>query len=1019
MEQGATSGRSTCSIYNKERVVYKCGGCSQDCCFDHLAKHRQTLSKQLNEIENGRDQFHQTLVEQKKIPRILPLIQEVDKWEEDSIKKIKQTAEECRQILIEHQNKHFIEIEKELSQLTEQLKKIRQENEFNEIDLDRIKTKLTKLKEKLSQLPNIKLQQNSALLIKKLSTVVSSETHEEHKFNKNDLNQIQTKCEKELDQLPNISNSNDSTSVVDKSSINVSSAYGNKAKTYHRNQECSDSRNENRNGGCDNGDKSRSGDSSIGDAGSLDFVMSANHCISSMPLRFCNPRNQHKDNDNRDTEANFSGWQGDAEINSTIRVDFNTVGIGFRGGQVVRRRRVNSAVHGKTRSNKYETVACVCLVDNHRSDDCDSGGNYDDFSFFRGRGRGKSGGSGHRGRFRTRDSVTPGRLNSGSGDCNVNSVSSAIGDSSSMSVRLHNSRDQHGDDESDAKSSIRGSQDGAGSKTANDNDFNESARSTTCIKTNIHGGFNTSRIRFRGGRGMCGGRFSSVAHGKIRLYKYGKLGCLCLVDNRGRDGGGNTGGRACGQLSKRYVPPLPPTIEDGILGEAVTKDANFGKYHQTHVQYKVKPIKLYEEANRGTQVLSNIRRAHFEELTAIQLYTIPCIRQQNDIMACAQTGSGKTAAFLLPIISNLLEYHADKLSEKLHPSSPLCLIVSPTRELALQTEREARKFAYQTAVIPCSAVGGHDMYAVSDRLREGCHILSAITGRLKDMVEKGRVSLRKVKYFVLDEADRMLDTGFEPDIRKLEDLGLPLKDERFTSMFSATFSNEVQQLAQHFLRENYVFLAVGIPVGANEDIAQTIEEVPHSRKKDRLFQLLEENIEFERCLIFVETKRSADYIGALLSQRQFMTTTMHSDRTQRQRSKAIEQFTSRKCSILVATTVAACGLDFPLIGNVVNYDLPDTNDFHIHRIGRTGEINRDSDRKIAPELVLKLNEAGQTVPEFLRKYVDDANVGFYNDGQGSRNTDMRSECNNFGSRNQASGPTGGTTSAAATNETCD
>ncbi|CAF3408095.1 unnamed protein product, partial [Rotaria sp. Silwood2] len=439
--------------------------------------------------------------------------------------------------------------------------------------------------------------------------------------------------------------------------------------------------------------------------------MSANHGISSMPLRFCNPRNQHKDNDNSDTEANFSGWQGDAEskiandnvsdkpnrsaalVNSTIRVDFNTVGIGFR--------------------------------DNHRSDDCDSGGNYDDFSFFRGRDRGKSGGSGHRGRFRTRDSVTPGRLNSGSGDCNVNSVSSAIGDSSSMSVRLHNSRDQHEDDESDAKSSIRGSQDGAGSKTANDNDFNESARSTTCIKTNIHGGFNTSRIRFRGGRGMCGGRFSSVAHGKIRLYKYGKLGCLCLVDNRGSDGGGNTGGRACGQLSERYVPPLPPTIEDGILGEAVTKDANFGKYHQTHVQYKVKPIKLYEEANLGTQVLSNIRRAHFEEPTAIQLYTIPCIRQQDDIMACAQTGSGKTAAFLLPIISNLLEYHADKLSEKLHPPSPLCLIVSPTRELALQTEREARKFAYQTAVIPCSAVGGHDMYAVSDRLREGCHILSA------------------------------------------------------------------------------------------------------------------------------------------------------------------------------------------------------------------------------------------------------------------------------------------------------
>lgn len=201
----------------------------------------------------------------------------------------------------------------------------------------------------------------------------------------------------------------------------------------------------------------------------------------------------------------------------------------------------------------------------------------------------------------------------------------------------------------------------------------------------------------------------------------------------------------------------------------------------------------------------------------------------------------------------------------------------------------------------------------------------------------------------------MLDTGFEPDIRKLEALGLPRKEERVTSMFSATFPDEVQRLAKHFLRDNYVFLAVGILGGANEDIAQTIEQVPQAGKKDRLFQLLEENLseqstretsrpstplafrsESERCLIFVETKRSADYIGALLSQRNFMSTTMHGDRTQRQRMEAVQQFTNGKCPILVATSVAARGLDFPLIGYVVNYDLPDSTDFYIHRIGRTG-----------------------------------------------------------------------------------
>ncbi|CAF5210657.1 unnamed protein product [Rotaria magnacalcarata] len=160
-----------------------------------------------------------------------------------------------------------------------------------------------------------------------------------------------------------------------------------------------------------------------------------------------------------------------------------------------------------------------------------------------------------------------------------------------------------------------------------------------------------------------------------------------------------------GHPTERFIPLPAPTTEDGIFGEAATRGENFGKYHVAHVQCtppdKVKPIELYEEANLGTQILSNIRRAYFEEPTAIQRYAIPCLRQQDDIMACAQTGSGKTAAFLLPIISNLLSYNADELGENQKPPAPLCLIVSPTRELALQTEREARKFAFETPVILC------------------------------------------------------------------------------------------------------------------------------------------------------------------------------------------------------------------------------------------------------------------------------------------------------------------------------
>ncbi|CAF1027635.1 unnamed protein product [Rotaria sordida] len=658
--------------------------------------------------------------------------------------------------------------------------------------------------------------------------------------------------------------------------------------------------------------------------------------------------------------------------------------------------------------------------------------------------------SGSRGGFNSGNGGSRGGFNSSGDDCNVNFVPSVNDGTSAMCTIVRNSRNPNEDNNNHTKASFSGWRGGSGGKITTANDGKEFSRNTTFVKSTMRGGFNNGGSRFRGGRGGGRGGFTSSDRGKINSNKYEKFNYFGLIDNRGgsgsncynchkpdhqsrdcpeerrpRDGGGNSfhssgsrrnnnrisdgffnqhGAYAGAQPTERYVPPPPPTIEDGIFGGAVTKGENFGKYPQVHVHctplYKVKPIELYEEANLGVQVLSNIRRANFEEPTAIQRYIIPCIRQQDDIMVCAQTGSGKTTAFLLSIISNLLEYHADELSNQTHPQLPLCLIVSPTRELALQTEREARKFTYQTAIIPCSAVGGQDMYAVSDRPREGCHILSATIGRLKDMVEKGRVSLKKVKYFVFNEVNRMLDTGFEPDIRKLEDFGLPPKDERFTSMFSTTFSSEEQRLAKHFLRENYVFLAVSTIDGANEDIVQTIEEVPHSKKKDRLFQLFEQHLKSERCLIFVETNRAADYIGALLSQKHFVSTTMHGNRTQRQRNEAVQQFANGKYSILVATSVVARGLDFPLTGYVVNYDLPDTNDFYVHRIGRTGRAGhlgksisffdpeRDSDRKIAPELISKLSEAGQTVPEFLKKYATGDSVDFYNDDHNSRNANI-------------------------------
>ncbi|CAF0891025.1 unnamed protein product [Didymodactylos carnosus] len=543
--------------------------------------------------------------------------------------------------------------------------------------------------------------------------------------------------------------------------------------------------------------------------------------------------------------------------------------------------------------------------------------------------------------------------------------------------------------------------------------------------SNMGAGFNTSRGGFggRGGRGCFNCNQEGHQSRDCTQPRKPREGGSARVERGDNDRGffGSTGRKEHGsddilegQTAKpqveRYIPPPAPTTREDIFGTATQKGENFQKYHTTRVKCspegKIVPIEMYEEAGLNTEVLANIRLASYDEPTAIQRYALPAICSRHDLMACAQTGSGKTAAFLLPIISNLLEFHKEELFESHHPPAPLCLVVSPTRELALQTEREARKFAFNTNVKACSVVGGHDMFTVSDRLRDGCHILSATTGRLKDMVEKGRISLRKVKYFVLDEADRMLDTGFEPDIRKLQELGLPAKEDRQTSMFSATFPDEVQHLAKAFLGD-YIFLAVGHVGGANEDIVQTIELVRDSDKKDRLIALLEEKLGNERCLIFVETKRQADYIGILLSQKGLISTTMHGDRTQRQRTEAVEQFSNGRCPILVATSVAARGLDFPLIGYVVNYHLPDSSDFYVHRIGRTGRAGhigksisffdpeRESDRRIAPDLIHKLQEAGQEVPEFLQEQVSGGGGRFETSGFGhSSDTRVAGRSNN-------------------------
>jgi len=279
------------------------------------------------------------------------------------------------------------------------------------------------------------------------------------------------------------------------------------------------------------------------------------------------------------------------------------------------------------------------------------------------------------------------------------------------------------------------------------------------------------------------------------------------------------------------------------------------------------------------------------------------------------------------------------------------------------------------------AYGGTSVFYQASQLQRGCNILVATPGRLLDFVEKGRVSLSHCKYLVLDEADRMLDMGFMPEIQKMvENEDMPKKapeGERQTLMFSATFPDEVQESAQEFLAEDYLFLTIGLVGGACSDVRQEFHEVAKFDKRTKLEELMQdpERDPKERTLIFVQTKKNADFLATYLSGEGLPTTSIHGDRLQREREEALFDFRTGDKPILVATAVAARGLDIPNVAHVINYDMPDDVDEYVHRIGRTGRVGNlgkatsfidpEGDGDVMPKLVDMLTKVGVEVPEFL------------------------------------------------------
>ncbi|KAG6616940.1 DEAD/DEAH box RNA helicase [Phytophthora cinnamomi] len=473
-------------------------------------------------------------------------------------------------------------------------------------------------------------------------------------------------------------------------------------------------------------------------------------------------------------------------------------------------------------------------------------------------------------------------------------------------------------------------------------------------------------------------------------------------DRRGGYGGGYGGGgggygRGGGARVNEmgYHGDVRPNerLERELFGDAKSSGINFDKYDDIPVETSGEnvpdPVTEFSAEELGPEVIRNLELCKYTKPTPVQKYSIPIGLAGRDMMACAQTGSGKTGGFLFPTLAAMLRVGGSPPPDAGHGRSrksyPSGLVLSPTRELASQIHDEAKKFCYCTGIAPVVIYGGAEVGRQLRDLERGCDLLVATPGRLVDLMERGRISLACIKFLILDEADRMLDMGFEPVIRRIVEQE-DMSRERQTFMFSATFPREIQRLASDFLRD-YIFLTVGRVGSASKDVKQTVEYIEQYDKEDYLVRFLNQ-VQDGLILVFVETKRGADFLEDMLCREGFPATSIHGDRSQREREQALASFKSGRTPVLVATDVAARGLDIDGVTQVINFDLPNNIDDYVHRIGRTGRVGNvgyalsmmnEKNRNIAREMYDLMAENGQEIPAFLDQM---ANSGFRGGGGG-------------------------------------
>jgi ATP-dependent RNA helicase DDX5/DBP2 len=400
-----------------------------------------------------------------------------------------------------------------------------------------------------------------------------------------------------------------------------------------------------------------------------------------------------------------------------------------------------------------------------------------------------------------------------------------------------------------------------------------------------------------------------------------------------------------------------------------------------------KPIQTFAQAGFPDYIMQAIQQAGFEKPSPIQAQGWPVALSGRDMIGIAQTGSGKTLSFLLPALVHIKAQAPLKRGE-----GPICVVLAPTRELAMQIQKECDKFSWASRVRNTALYGGTPKGPQIRTLRQGCEIAVCTPGRLIDLLEIGVTNLRRVTYLCLDEADRMLDMGFEDQVRKICS---QIRPDRQTLLWSATWPKSVQHLARDLCKESPVHINIGNQeLTANHRITQKVDVIQASGymadqvKNEKIVAILNEMLATKvevngqqkdcKVIVFSETKKGCDRLCSELRRSNYPALSIHGDKTQQERDWVLNEFKSAhgRCQILIATDVAARGLDVKEIGCVINYDMPNNIEDYVHRIGRTGRAGAygssfsffDGDKKggMARDLCNIMREANQEVPAELQ-----------------------------------------------------